>query len=173
MCIRDRPIVAPNDVDRYFVTPKESGELCLMSCIFGENGDTFFPQENESFKLTPLKDVALRFLDLKKLKPIICETEGEARNYFTNKADINSWACFFPASDTTGEKPFEEFFTATETIDLERFNGFGVIKNIQEFDDQKLSKFLNRIQEMRDELHWTKSEIVELFLELLPEFEQK
>ncbi len=170
---KSQPIVAPNDVDRYFVTPKESGELCLMSCIFGENGDTFFPQENESFKLTPLKDVALRFLDLKKLKPIICETEDEARNYFTNKADINSWACFFPASDTTGEKPFEEFFTATETIDLETFNGFGVIKNIQEFDNHKLSKFLNRIQEMRDELHWTKSEIVELFLELLPEFEHE
>ncbi|MFZ9028455.1 MAG: UDP-N-acetylglucosamine 4,6-dehydratase [Crocinitomicaceae bacterium] len=170
---KNQPIVAPSDVDRYFVTPKESGELCLMSCMFGENGDTFFPQENDSFKLTPLKDVALRFLDLKKLAPVVCETEDEARNYFSNQADMNSWACFFPASDTTGEKPFEEFFTATETIDLETFKGFGVIKNTQEFDDQKLNRFLNRIQELRDQLHWTKSEIVELFLELLPEFEHE
>ncbi len=170
---KSQPIVAPNDVDRYFVTPKESGELCLMSCMFGENGDTFFPQENDSFKLTPLKDVALRFLDLKKLTPVVCETEDEARDYFSNQTDMNSWACFFPASDTTGEKPFEEFFTATETIDLDTFKGFGVIKNTLEFDNQKLNRFLNRIREMRDQLNWTKSEIVELFLELLPEFEHE
>ena len=90
---KSQPIVAPSDVDRYFVTPKESGELCLMSCMFGENGDTFFPQENDSFKLTPLKDVALRFLDLKKLTPVVCETEDEARE-LAHK-DINS----FPVED--------------------------------------------------------------------------
>lgn len=170
---KNQPIVAPSDVDRYFVTPKESGELCLMSCMFGENGDTFFPQENESFKLTPLKEVALRYLDLKKLTPVVCETEEEARSYFLDNSDNSSWACFFPQSDTTGEKPFEEFFTATETIDLETFKGFGVIKNTQEFDELKLSSFLNRIQDMRNQLQWSKSEIVDLFHELLPEFEHE
>jgi FlaA1/EpsC-like NDP-sugar epimerase len=170
---KSQPIVAPSDVDRYFVTPKESGELCLMSCMFGENGDTFFPQENVSFKLTPLKDVALRYLDLKKLSPVVCETEEEARNYFSSEPNSGSWACFFPKSDTTGEKPFEEFFTATETIDLDTFEGFGVIKNIQEFEDKKLKSFLESIQLMRKELQWSKSEIVDLFRELLPEFEHE
>lgn len=170
---KKQPIVAPNDVDRYFVTPKESGELCLMSCIFGENGDTFFPQENDTFQLTPLKDVALRYLELKGLNPSICVSEEAARSYFNSNNSGRTWPCYFPESDTTGEKPFEEFFTSTETIDLETFKGFGVIKNDSDFDPNKLDLFIDRIFEMRNKLSWTKSEIVDLFNGLLPEFEHE
>lgn len=168
-----QPIVAPSDVDRYFVTPKESGELCLMSCIFGKNGDTFFPQENETFQLTPLKDVALRYLNLKGLEPAICNSEESARSYFSSNSTTHTWPCFFPESDTTGEKPFEEFYTLNETIDLETFKGFGVIKNDSNYDATKLDLFISSISEMRNKLEWSKGEIVDLFHDLLPEFEHE
>lgn len=170
---KHQPIVAPSDVDRYFVTPQESGELCLMSCMFGENGDTFFPQENDSFQLTPLKDVALRYLKLKNLEPAICVNEEDARNYFKLNSTQKKWPCYFPSSDTTGEKPFEEFFTSKETIDLTTFKGFGVIKNDLDYSKDQLNHFITRINEMREKLSWSKEEIVELFHTLLPEFEHE
>lgn len=170
---KHQPIVAPSDVDRYFVTPQESGELCLMSCMFGENGDTFFPQEKDSFQLTPLKEVALRYLKLKNLEPVICVNEEDARNYFKLNSAHGKWPCYFPSSDTTGEKPFEEFFTSKETIDLTTFKGFGVIKNDSDYNKDQLNHFIKSINEMREKLSWSKEEIVELFHTLLPEFEHE
>ncbi|MDA9169063.1 UDP-N-acetylglucosamine 4,6-dehydratase [Crocinitomicaceae bacterium] len=170
---KEQPIVAPADVQRYFVTPKESGELCLMSCLFGDNGDTFFPQENEQFKLIDLKTVALNFLKNQGYSAKECNTEDEARNYIAERTDSESWGCLFPLSDTTGEKPFEEFFTENETLDLERFKEFGIIKNDFNYTESMLSHFEQSIQKMRSNRKWTKEEIVELFKELIPGFDHE
>ncbi|MDC3253136.1 UDP-N-acetylglucosamine 4,6-dehydratase [Crocinitomicaceae bacterium] len=170
---KNQPIVAPADVKRYFVTPKESGELCLMSCLFGENGDTFFPQENDQFKLIDLKTVALNYLKNNGYKAKECSTEDEARNYIIERTDANSWACLFPISDTTGEKPFEEFFTAQETLDLERFKAFGIIKNDFNYTESKLDHFEQEIHTMRSNRKWTKEELVVLFKKLIPGFDHE
>lgn len=170
---KEQPIVAPADVERYFVTPKESGELCLMSCLFGENGDTFFPKENEQFKLIDLKTVAVNYLTSKGFSVKECSSEDEARSYISQRTDNNSWGCLFPISDTTGEKPFEEFYTEKETLDLKRFAEFGIIKSDFEYNDEHLNHFVNRINQMRENRSWTKEEIVILFQELLPAFDHE
>ncbi len=170
---KKQPIVAPTDVLRYFVTPKESGELCLMSCIFGENGDTFFPQNHPQFKLTSFKTIAKNYLSNKGLASVECTSENEARSYFLENTTGKKWPCYFPISDTTGEKAYEEFFTENEILDLERFSQLGIVKNKFDVDLQKLNKFDRSIQEMRSKGEWTKEEIVTLFQEILPSFDHE
>ena len=170
-----QPIVAPSDVKRYFVIPQESGELCLMSCIFGENRDIFFPKLSEHLHLITFADIAIKYLQAKGYEPYICQTEDEARAFFMEKTDSDiqstkQWPCLFTTSDTTGEKDFEEFFTDREVIDMERFVNLGVIKNKPEFNDILLSHFSERIQGMRNNQAWTKQEIVDLFFQMLPDF---
>lgn len=170
---KQQPIVAPSDISRYFVTPSESGELCLMSCIFGATGDTFFPKENENFKLTSMQTVAERFLQLKGLTPIACETEEQARMYFNSDVTKGTWPCFFPKSDTTGEKPYEEFYTEDEILDLQRFDAFGIIKNDRLFDAEKLAQFEKTINDFRASKRWNKEAIVSLFQMMLPHFQHE
>jgi len=173
---KNQPIVAPNDIKRYFVTPKESGELCLMSAIFGENRDIFFPKLSEDLHLISFADIAVNYLKMKGYEPYLCENEDEAREFFLNpqSSTFNSrlkyWPCLFTKSDTTGEKDFEEFYTDTNIIDWDKFSGIGVIKNQAEFDNQKLEYFLDTIKNLRKNGEWNKKEIVELFEYMLPEF---
>ena len=85
---KNQPIVAPNDIKRYFVTPKESGELCLMSAIFGENRDIFFPKLSEHLHLITFAEIAVKYLEMLGFKPYICESEEEARAFFNTKSQI-------------------------------------------------------------------------------------
>jgi len=107
-----QPISAPNDVRRYFVTPQESGELCLMSCLLGENRDIFFPKLSEDLHLTTFSDIAVRYLADLGYEAFECATEDEARERAPELIAKKQWPCYFFSSDTTGEKDFEEFFTA-------------------------------------------------------------
>ena len=170
---KKQPIVAPNDIKRYFVTPKESGELCLMSCIYGENRDIFFPKLNENLHLITFSSIALKFLDSKGYKPFICSTEDEARNYFLKDHELNTWPCFFTNSDTSGEKDFEEFYTDTEELDLNKFKNLGIIKNKLNYDTQKLSLFESTIQEFKTNLKWDRKSLKNLFTFMIPDFAHK
>lgn len=165
-----QPIVAPNDVKRYFVIPKESGELCLMSCIFGETRDIFFPKLNENIHLITFSDIAIRYLKEIGYEPYLCQSEGEARELSHTLPEKGQWPCLFTASDTTGEKYFEEFFTVNETLDLERFINMGIIKNQAIYDKKKISYFSKTIRKMKKNKKWTKNELVELFYEMIPNF---
>lgn len=168
-----QPIVAPNDIKRYFVTPQESGELCLMSCIFGENRDIFFPKLSENLHLISFADIAVKYLKQKGYEPVLCDSEDEARSLSKTLTEQGKWPCLFTTSDTTGEKDFEEFFTDAETLDMERFANLGVIKNEPDFDAQLLSEFESCIDDMKKELVWNKEQIVKLFLKMIPEFGHK
>ena len=170
---KKQPIVAPNDIKRYFVTPKESGELCLMSCIYGENRDIFFPKLNEKLHLITFSSIALKFLDSKGYKPFICSTEDEARNYFLKDHEVNTWPCFFTNSDTSGEKDFEEFYTDTEELDLNKFKNLGIIKNKLNYDTQKLNLFESTIQEFKTNLKWDRKGLKNLFTFMIPDFAHK
>ena len=168
-----QPIVAPNDVRRYFVTPKESGELCLMSCIFGENRDIFFPKLSEELHLISFADIAVKYLAEKGFEPVLCSDEDEARELAKTLPEKGKWPCLFTSSDTTGEKDFEEFFTDQETLDVERFENLGIIKNEAHFDEQLLAEFEERIAAMKRELVWSKEELVDLFYQMIPGFGHK
>jgi len=168
-----QPIVAPQDIKRYFVTPKESGELCLMSCIFGENRDIFFPKLSESLHLISFADIAVKYLQQMGYEPHLCQDEDEARALIDTLPEQGKWPCLFTDSDTTGEKDFEEFFTDNETLDMQRFNNLGVIKNEALFDAELVTLFEQSIREMKTDCAWTKEQIVELFFTMIPDFGHK
>lgn len=168
-----QPIVAPKDIKRYFVTPKESGELCLMSCIFGENRDIFFPKLSESLHLITFAEVAVKYLKNLGYEPHLCDSEEEARELAQTLPSEGKWPCLFTPSDTTGEKDFEEFFTDNETLDMERFENLGVIKNEAVFDPKLLFEFEKTIQRYKSDLSWNKQDIVELFFKMIPDFDHK
>lgn len=168
-----QPIVAPNDIKRYFVTPQESGELCLMSCIFGENRDIFFPKLSENLHLISFADIAIKYLEQKGYEPVLCSNEDEARELAKTLPEQGKWPCLFTGSDTTGEKDFEEFFTENEVLDMQLFNNLGVIKNEAIFDSGLLTEFETSIQSMRDKRAWGKQSIVDLFFKMIPDFGHK
>ena len=168
-----QPFSAPSDVRRYFVTPQESGELCLLSGLLGENRDIFFPKLSENLHLITFSEIAIRFLREHGYKPYECESEDEARDRAEELIAKNLWPCYFFKSDTTGEKDFEEFFTDNEDLDLKRFETVGVIRNQPDFDETKLDEFMNGIETLRGKGNWTKDDIVRLYFGLLPEFAHK
>ena len=168
-----QPIVAPNDIKRYFVTPQESGELCLMSCVFGENRDIFFPKLSEDLHLISFADIAVKYLKEKGYEPYLCQDEAEARELAHTLPQQGKWPCLFTSSDTTGEKDFEEFFTDDETLDMGRFTNLGVIKNETNFNNELLKDFKSTINDFKEKRAWTKGQIVELFFKMLPDFGHK
>ncbi|MCE0558558.1 UDP-N-acetylglucosamine 4,6-dehydratase [Motilimonas sp. E26] len=170
---KNQPIVAPNDIKRYFVTPQESGELCLMSCIFGENRDIFFPKLSEALHLITFADIAVKYLEQRGLKPYLCQTEDQARELSNTLPAQGKWPCLFTSSDTTGEKDFEEFFTNKETLDMDRFSNLGIIKNEPLYDQSLLKLFETTIDKMKSDCGWSKDEIVKLFFTMIPDFGHK
>ncbi len=170
---KQQPIVAPNDIKRYFVTPQESGELCLMSCIFGQNRDIFFPKLSENLHLITFADIAVKYLKEKGYEPYLCKDEDEARELAKTLPKEGKWPCLFTSSDTTGEKDFEEFFTDEETLDMQRFTNLGVIKNEAVFNEALLNKFQKTIEDLKANAPWTKEAIVELFFKMIPDFGHK
>ena len=168
-----QPFSAPNDVRRYFVTPKESGELCLLSGLLGDNRDIFFPKLSEKLHLITFSEIAIRYLREQGYEPYECKSEDEARDRSEELIANKQWPCYFFKSDTSGEKDFEEFFTANEDLDMKRFDTVGVIKNNPDFDEAQLDDFMDGIEALRKKGIWTKDDIVKLYFGLLPEFAHK
>jgi FlaA1/EpsC-like NDP-sugar epimerase len=168
-----QPIAAPSDVRRYFVTPQESGELCLLSCLLGDNRDIFFPKLSEKLHLITFSEIAVRYLHQLGFEPYECVTEDEARDRADELIAQKKWPCYFFKSDTTGEKDFEEFFTNKETLDMTRFDSVGIIKNAPGFDALMLQHFTDTLTAIKAKPSWEKSELVDLFNEMIPDFAHK
>ena len=167
---KKQPLSAPTDILRYFVTPQESGELCLMSCLLGRNRDILFPKSSKNLQLTSFSDIAERFVRNLGYEPYQCATEEEARRRCDDLIASKRWPCYFFKSDTSGEKDFEEFFTDNEILDMKRFQSIGVIKNDALYDAGKLDLFLKNLHDLRSGDIWEKEEIVQLFNKILPNF---
>ena len=164
-----QPLVAPNDIKRYFISKEESGQLCLMSSLFGKNCDIFFPKLDDSIHLIKFTDIANRFLEYNNFKPLILSSEKQAREFeFDNNGKY--WPCFYSESDTTGEKDFEEFYTDHETLDMKLFKDIGVIKKQQKESDFDLESFKHEIFKLSDKKKIIKAEIVNIFKKYLPNF---
>lgn len=168
-----QPISAPSDVKRYFVTPQESGELCLLAGLLGENREIFFPKLSEKLHLVSFSQIAEKYLQGLGYEPFECETEDEARDRCSELIKQKKWPCFFFESDTTGEKDFEEFFTAEEILNLDRFSSIGVIGNDSKFDQEKLDYFVARVDQIKLSQIWKREDFVNLFHEMIPDFGHK
>ncbi len=168
---QDHPIVAPTDVKRYFVTPRESGILCLMSCLFGENGEIYFPKLDEEEHLISFTEIADKFLKARGYQPVYCKSEEEARESVLRLKAQQQWPCFYSSSDTTGEKAFEEFYMANEQISLEKYVDLGIVKQNLSVDKTILSEFKQTLEQLMEEGAWSKDQLLRLFHMLLPEFD--
>lgn len=165
-----QPLVAPSDVRRYFVSPAESGEICLLACILGRSGEIFFPKLSEE-KMMTFSSIALSYLEAMGYEPLICESEDEARRIAASLPDdTRQWPIYLFRSDTTGEKDYEEFFIEGETLDSDRFRSLGVITSSPRRSPAETDAFLDSLQELFDSHDYSKEEIIKKFKSYLPNF---
>lgn len=168
--LKQQPLSAPNDVKRYFVTPQESGELCLLSTIYGDNLEIFFPKLSDALHLTRFSDIAERFLAQIGYEAFECGSEQEARDRVAELQEVGKWPCYFFESDTTGEKDFEEFFTSEEEINWNRFEAIGVISNSKTFNTHALDSFEEGCYALLRRGQWSKDDLLNLYHLVLPDF---
>jgi len=169
---RMQPWSCPLGIRRFFVSPQESGELCLIASVLGESGDIIFPKLDEERDMISFDAIARDLLEFMGLRPDICSTEDEAREKALLLSDkITSYPVYFFQTDTSGEKPYEEFFTDREIIDNDRFINLGVIKNSTRKDFGQIDDIFHRVRNLFDSGNVTKAEVVEILHEWLPDFE--
>ena len=165
-----QPISAPSDVRRYFVTGEEAGRLCLASIALGANREIFFPRLDADADLLSFADIAVRFLESNGYTPEAVASEDEARDRAAELIAARRWPCYFFASDTSGEKPFEEFHGPGDSVDWDRFADIGVI--LREAPDDivraRVETFLDSIADLRAG-SWTKPALVALIAAACPE----
>ena len=168
-----QPFSAPSDVSRYFITPKEAGELCILSCVFGRNREIYFPKLSPKLHLITFSEIAVKYLEFLGFTPYICASEDEARAKARELIAQKKYACYFFESDTTGEKDFEEFYMENESVDMGQFKSIGVITSAALPENDLIDSFRERIQALKESRRWTRLDLVDLFKELLPEFAHK
>ena len=168
---KNQPLSAPKDIRRYFVSPQEAGEICLLACIIGEPGNIFFPKLDES-ELTAFTDIARALLHQLGYKIDYCATEQDAREKAARYLpEGDYYPVYFFESDTSGEKPFEEFYTPGERVLLDQFQALGVIPATAPHTLREMESQLARLQELLHQPATTKAEIVALMGELVPTFQ--
>lgn len=167
---KQQPISAPSDVKRYFVSPEESGQICMLACMLGENRAIFFPKLEEEQMMT-FDSIAENLLHEYGYQILKCQSDEEAIDKSENlKKGGNLYPVHFSVSDTSGEKPFEEFYTDTETIDMDRFQALGVITDKEKCDQNKLLRLLADLENIFREQKVEKEEVIQIIGEYLPNF---
>lgn len=166
-----QPISAPSDVTRYFVSLEESGQICLMACMLGENREIFFPKLNIG-QVKTFSELAESLLRENGFGIRYCNSEKEAMKYAADlKNGGKEYPVYFSKSDTSGEKLQEEFFTIDEKIDMERFESLGVIIGKEMKKREVIASFLSTMNSSFENKNITKEEIVNVIKEFLPAFE--
>ena len=171
-----QPWSCPLGIRRFFVSPMESGELCLLASLIGASGDIVFPKLDENQDMIGFDQVAVNLLHALGMEPDICRSEEEARAKMgevqkNGSSSVRKWPIFFFESDTSGEKAFEEFYTAEETLDLERFVNLGVIKNARRRSLGEIDGICRNLQALFERETLTKAEVVGVLKDYLPNFE--
>lgn len=165
-----QPISAPSDVKRYFVSPEESGQICMLSCMLGENRAIFFPKLEEEQMMT-FDAIATNLLKEHGYEIMKCSSDAEAiEKAEMLKSGSREYPVHYEKSDTSGEKAFEEFYTDTETVDMDRFKALGVITDKKICDRAKLYALLTALEQAFCEEDCDKAKIVSLIGEYLPNF---
>ncbi len=168
---KHQPLSAPSDVRRFFVSPEESGQICLLSCILGENRAIFFPKLEEAQMMT-FDAIGTELLKVHGYEVLECASDEEA---ISKAEDLKKGSHLYPvhysASDTSGEKPFEEFVTETETADMDRFDSLGVITGKQIPDQAGVEKLIADLGAVFEQPTTTKEEVVSILKAYLPNFD--
>jgi FlaA1/EpsC-like NDP-sugar epimerase len=166
----NQPISIPTDVERYFITPQESGELCMLSAIFGKNNEIFFPKTKKDFKLSSFYNILENYLDHRGYVIHPCENEEESRLSAKKLIKQKKWPVHLFKTDTTGEKSFEEFYEEKEECNFSKFLTIGIINNLLYLSEDTLNAFLEEIDSLKTNNSWTKEDLVSLFENTLPNF---
>ncbi len=168
--MKKQPFSVPTDVKRYFVSPDESGQICMMACMLGQTGEIFFPKLEEH-QLTSFKDITEAFVKSLGMEVIPFDSEEKAKEFAANMPqDTKYWPVHYFSSDTSGEKSFEEFFTDNEILDLKSFNSLGVIKNAPRRSLPEIHSMIDKLSLTLNSPDVTKASIVEVMTEFLPTF---
>lgn len=165
-----QPISAPSDVRRYFVSPEESGQICMLSCILGENRAIFFPKLEEEQMMT-FDEISTQLLKEHGFEILKCGSDAEA---IEKSTELQNGSKLYPVhyeiSDTSGEKSYEEFYTENETVDMDRFRSLGVITDTQICDIEKLNILLQNLSSAFEQKDPSKEQIVSIIADYLPNF---
>ena len=168
--LKKQPLAAPSDVKRYFVSPTESGEICLLACILGKNKEIFFPKLDTTQMMT-FSAIADAFLQGQGYSVHYCQSEEEAKAFAAAMpADSKSYPVYYHASDTTGEKDFEEFFVPGEKINTSRFRALGLIEDYTAASPELWEERLQQLEKLFALPDLQKSQIVEILMRFLPTF---
>ena len=176
---KKQPLAAPSDVKRYFVSPEESGQICMLACILGRPGEVFFPKLGEDQMLT-FSSICDEFVKANKLEKHECSSEAEAKHFAntnltdgTNDAEKAAWPVVYFKSDTTGEKAYEEFYVPGEKLDMERFKSLGVVKQTARHSMEDVNTFFDSLEGLFAKDDFTKAQVVEAIKEFLPNFQHE
>lgn len=170
---KKQPLVAPNDVKRYFVSPEESGQICLLACVLGKSGEVFFPKLGEEQMMT-FSSICDSFILANGLNKHLCATDDEAKRIAADmNAEDTDYPVVYTSSNTTGEKAYEEFYISGEQLNMDRFNSLGVIEKSSHRNMDDVERLFARFEQIFSKSDFTKSEIVEAIHDFIPNFEHE
>lgn len=170
---KKQPLAAPIDVRRYFVSPEESGQICLLACILGKGGEVFFPKLREDQMLT-FSSICDDFVRAEGFTKKECTNDAEAKLYASEMSyEDRIYPVVYFKSDTTGEKSYEEFYVPDEKIDMDRFHALGVVVQTTRHEMSDVNSFLEKLEAIFAEDCFTKSQVVDAIKEFIPNFEHE
>ena len=166
-----QPLSAPSDVTRYFVSPEESGQICMLACILGNNREIFFPKLKET-QMMGFDKIAVKLLETQGYEVVQCDSDAEAILRAEElKTGSKKYPVHFSTSDTSGEKEYEEFFTDEEVVDMSRFDSLGVVTDKSIPNKEKVVALFEALTSAFEDSNVTKERIVEIIKNYLPNFE--
>jgi FlaA1/EpsC-like NDP-sugar epimerase len=168
--LKKQPISCPSDVKRFFVSPEESGQICMLACMLGESGQIFFPKLEEEEQVF-FKDITIDFFQASDREIQLCNSEKEARKIAQELNESNPYPIYFFDSDTSGEKLYEEFYTDIDELDLDQFDSLGVIKNARKLPLKHIELCVSDLQSLMNSGNYDKLLIVESLKKYLPDFQ--
>lgn len=171
--MKHQPLAAPCDVKRYFVSPEESGQICMLACILGKNREIFFPKLGEEQMMT-FSVICDKFLRTLGYEVRYCKSENEAKE-FAVKMEENPkiYPVVYFKSDTTGEKDFEEFYVPGEKLNWDRFSSLGVIEEVKSRSIEELDLLFYNLNKTFSKPDFTKEEVVAILKDFIPNFEHE
>ena len=170
---KKQPLAAPSDVRRYFVSPEESGQICMLACILGNGGEVFFPKLGEDQMLT-FSSICDEFVKAEGFTKVECSNDPEAKKYASEMSyESDSYPVVYFKSDTTGEKAYEEFYVPGEKINLDRFSALGVVEQTTRRPIEEVNSFFDDLEKLFAKEDFTKAEVVEKIKDFIPNFEHE
>ena len=180
---KKQPLAAPSDVKRYFVSPEESGQICMLACILGKGGEVFFPKLGEDQMLT-FSSICDKFVTANGMQKDPCSSDEEAKlkasqldltdsQHSALHSQLVKYPTVYFKSDTTGEKAYEEFYVPGEKIDMQRFQALGVVEQTTRHNMDDVNTFFDKLEDIFAKEDFTKAQVVEAIKEFIPNFEHE